>query len=150
VSYAQNRIYRSNILMANNDQSFTSAGLTYRYSPKGFQFEPFKKSTKLDSSAFKFLKPLSISPVPSMVSFEMYNEQVFYRNRYRDNLLRDLPGENLIKYYYGNRNYDLQWSLTRSITLVYTARMQAILDDVDGQVTAEQDVKFGSRLFSKG
>ncbi|MFS0489714.1 cell surface protein SprA [Leadbetterella byssophila] len=150
ISYAQNRIYRSNILMANNDQSFTSAGLTYRYSPKGVQWEPFKKAARLDSTGLKFLRALSFAPIPSMVNFEMYNEQVFYRTKYRDRNLQDLPGENLIKYYYGNRNYDLQWNLTRSITLVYGARMQAILDDVDGQVTAEQDVKFGSRLFSKG
>lgn len=149
-SYAQNRIYRSNILMANNDQSFTSAGMTYRYSPKAFNWEPFSKAAGLDSSMFKFLKPFTISPVPTLIYFDLYNEQVFYRTRYRDQLLQDLPDENLIKYYYGNRRYELGWNILRNITLTYNAHMQAILDDVDGMVTAEQDVKFGSRLFSRG
>lgn len=149
-SYAQNRIYRSNILMANNDQSFTSAGLTYRFTPKGFNWEPFRKAAGLDSSMFKFLKPFTLSPVPTLMSFEVYNEQVFYRTRFRDQLLQDLPDENLIKYYYGNRRYDLAWNITRNITVTYGAHMQAILDDVGGTVTAEQDVKFGSRLFHRG
>lgn len=149
-SYAQNRIYRSNILLANNDQSFTSAGMTYRYSPKVFNWEPFRKANGLDSSMFKFLKPFSFSPVPTLIAFEVHNEQVFYRTRYRDQLLQDLPDENLIKYYYGNRRYDLAWNIFRNITLNYDARMQAILDDVNGTVTAEQDVKFASRLFNPG
>ncbi len=149
-SYAQNRIYRSNILMANNDQSFTSAGMTYRFSPKALPWEPFKNAAGLDSSMFKFMKPFSFSPIPTLIHFDLYNEQVFYRTRYRDQELRDLPDENLIKYYYGNRRYDLAWTLFRNITLTYGAHMQAIMDDVDGTVTAEQDVKFGSRLFSRG
>lgn len=149
-SYAQNRIYRRNVLLAQNDQSFTSAGLTYLYSPKPWAFEPFKNNAKMDSSFFSFLKDFNLSPIPTVISFKAYNEQVFYRTRYRDQQLNDLPDENLIKYFFGNRYYDLQWNLTRSISVTYKAHMRAILDDKNKIPTAEQDTKFGSKLFSLG
>lgn len=151
-SYAQNRIYRSNILMANNDQSFTSAGVTYQYSPRVKPFEPFKNSTGLDSSVFKFLKPFNVNLIPTVISFRGYREQMMFRTLYRDENLNTLDesNQNVLRYFYGNRSYDLQWNLTRSITVTYNAHMQAILDDVDNYTpTNTQDVNFffGSKKF---
>ncbi len=150
VSYAQNRIYRSNILMANNDQSFTSFGLTYNYSPKQITWSPFKNNSKLDSSAFRFIKPFSISPIPTVMAIKIHNEKVSYRTLFRDRNLNNLPDANVIKYFHGNRTYDLQWNLTPTVTVSYNAIMQAILDDVDGQPSGEQDVAFGRSFIRLG
>jgi cell surface protein SprA len=150
-SYAQNRIYRSNILMANNDQSFTSAGVTYQYSPRVKPFEPFKNAAGLDSSIFKFLKPFNVNLIPTVISFRGYREQMMFRTLYRDEDLNTLDesNQNVLRYFYGNRSYDLQWNLTRSITVTYNAQMQAILDDVD-QFTPTNQENIGFGRFSLG
>lgn len=145
-SYAQNRIYRSNILMANNDQSFTNAGITYQYSPRVKAFEPFKNAAGLDSSAFKFLKSFNINLIPSVISFRGYREQMMFRTLYRDEKLNTLDESNLnvLRYFYGNRYYDLQWNLTKGITVTYNAHMKAILDDVDRFTpTNQENIGFG-------
>ena len=43
VSYSQNKILRNTILLDSSTQSQTRASLSYQYSPKGFNLEPFKK-----------------------------------------------------------------------------------------------------------
>jgi cell surface protein SprA len=131
VSYAQNRIERRSILLDQNLQTQTRAALSYQYSPKGFTWEPFKKAKNFDRPILRNLKEFNLSPIPNLIAFRGDYDKSYFLTQYRnDSLTNKGISPNIIKYFLGNRYYDAQWNLTKSIVLSYNAQMTSIQDDV--------------------
>jgi cell surface protein SprA len=148
-SYAQNRIERRSILLEQNLQTQNRAGLSYQYSPKGFTWEPFKKAKGMDRPILKNLKDFNLSPIPNLIAFRGDYDRSFFRTQYRnENLETSDISPNVIKYFLGNRYYDAQWNLTKSIVFSYNAQMTSIQDDIDSIGTEE--IKFFQGLKTLG
>ncbi len=131
-SYAQNKMTRSNILLAQFLQTQNRAGLSYQYQPKSHTWSPFKNAKALDNKpVIKNLKDFNLSLIPNTIGFRSDYDRSFISNTYRTAEL-DVKGvtPNVIKYFLGNRYYDAQWDLTKSINVNYSAQMTAIQDDV--------------------
>jgi cell surface protein SprA len=149
VSYAQNRIERRSVLLEQNLQTQTRAALSYQYSPKGFTWEPFKKAKNFDRPILKNLKDFNLSPIPNLIAFRGDYDRSYFLTQYRNAKLETSDiSPNIIKYFLGNRYYDAQWNLTKSIVFSYNAQMTSIQDDVDSIGTEE--IKFFQGLKTLG
>lgn len=149
VSYAQNLIERRNVLIDQFLHSQNRASLGYQYSPKGFEWLPFKKSKRMDKSRWQWLKEFNLSPIPNLISFRTDYDRSYIKTQYRNsNLGLEGISPNVIKYFLGNRLYDAQWNLTKSITFTYNAQMNSIQDDIDS-ITTEQ-IKFFDGIKTLG
>ena len=148
-SYAQNKIERRSVLLEKNNQTQNRAAISYQYSPKGFTWEPFKNFKNFDKPLLKNLKELNLSPIPNLISFRGDYDRSYFITQYRNSDLEisDISS-NVIKYFLGNRYYDAQWNLTKSIVFSYNAQMTAIQDDIDS-ITNNQ-IKFFDGLKTLG
>ncbi|MGK0136944.1 MAG: cell surface protein SprA [Algoriphagus sp.] len=144
-SYAQNSINRSNILIQEYVSEQSSGGLTYQFQPRTSLWEPFKDSEKLANPIYTWIRDLNFSPTPNLVAFKADFERNFTKTIYRNAEQVSNPNSevrevdaNYIKYFLTNRYYDVQWDLTKSISLTYGARMNSIIDEPYGEPNKEE------------
>jgi cell surface protein SprA len=149
-SYAQNKLTRSNILLAQFIQTQNRAGLSYQYQPKVKSWQPFKNAKGFDKPIIKNLKEFNLSLIPNTIGFRSDYDRSFISNTYRT---ADLNTEgvtpNVIKYFLGNRYYDAQWDLTKSININYSAQMTAIQDDVEKITNVEVPFLTGLKTLGR-
>ncbi|AWV98675.1 T9SS outer membrane translocon Sov/SprA [Arcticibacterium luteifluviistationis] len=153
VSYAQSSISRSNILIDEYLAERKTGALTYQFQPKTTLWEPFKEKESLANPKLAWLKALNFSPIPNLIAFRTDFNRSFTKTAYRSAEQTDSPGEvlpkldpNYIKYFLTNRYYDLQWDLTKSISMTYNAQMNSIIDEEYGD--AQESIWQG--IFSSG
>ncbi|PLK43825.1 cell surface protein SprA [Emticicia sp. TH156] len=132
-TYAQNNVNRSNILIDDYSLTQNRGGLTYQYQPKEIKWEPFKNNKKMERPFLYWLKDFNLSPVPTVMAFRTDFDRSFARTQLRN---ADLTTNGVVpyfeKYFLLNRQYDLQWNLSRSILFTYTATMNAVIDEPYG------------------
>ncbi|CAH0995259.1 hypothetical protein EMA8858_01379 [Emticicia aquatica] len=138
-TYAQNNVSRSNILIDEYALNQYRGGLTYQFQPKQINWEPFKTKKSLDRPFLYWIKDLNFSPLPTVVAFRSDFDRSFAKTQLRNS---DLTTTGIIpmfeKYFMMNRFYDLQWNLTKSILLNYSATMNAIIDEPQGDLNTKQ------------
>ncbi len=138
-TYAQNNVSRSNILIDEYALNQYKGGFTYQFQPKQINWEPFKNKKSLDRPLLYWLKDLNFSPLPTVVAFRTDFDRSFAKTQLRNS---DLTTNGIIpmfeKYFLMNRMYDLQWNLTKSILLNYSASMNALIDEPQGDLNTKQ------------
>lgn len=131
-SYSQNQILRSSVLLDSMLQTQNRLGISYQYQPKGFTWQPFKKAKNMDRPFLKNIKELNLSPIPNLIAIRTDYDRSYFYSKYRNDSLTTFgTTPNIIKYFLGNRYYDAQWNLTKSIVMSYNAQMTSIQDDID-------------------
>jgi cell surface protein SprA len=130
--------------------SFTSAqefqkqhrgSVAYTFSPKNTGIEPFKDSDKFKSPWLKFIKDFNFNLMPNNISVRADLERSFAKNVYRNSLgngefINSEP--NYQKMFTFNRTYNLRWSLSKNLTLEYSARANAIIDEPEGELNTPE------------
>lgn len=106
-------------------------GAAYNFSPKATGIEPFKNSTGLKSPYLKLIKDFNFSLLPDNILVRGDLERSFVKNVYRNDLSSSAPQYQ--KYFVFNRQYNLRWNLTKSLSLDYSARANAIIDEPEGE-----------------
>ncbi len=135
-SYSYSDQVRSNFNTATYEQRLVRGGVGYNYSFPQLNIQPFANVNFLQSPWFALIKDFNFSPVPSSVSFRGDLQRNFVKTQYRaENLLSLEPLYE--KAFTFNRIYDLQWNLTQSLALDYSARTFAIIDEPDGELNTE-------------
>jgi cell surface protein SprA len=113
-------------------------GITYTYTWQPKSIEPFKKFNT-QSQWLSWIKELNISPLPNSIALRSDMDRGFTKSQYRG---FDLTSEGQTpffeKYWYFRRNYNLNWNLTKSIIAQYTANMDAIIDEPEGEIDTPQ------------
>ncbi|MDZ4716604.1 MAG: cell surface protein SprA [Cytophagales bacterium] len=130
-TYAFSEANRTNFNLQENTQQSTKGAVAWQFSPKFQGFEPFAKSG-MKSPWLALIKDFNFNPVPSTMSVRgeldrSYNK-IVYRNS-SEKLNPSLP--NIQKYFLFNRYYNLHWNFTKSLSLDYSARVNAIIDEPD-------------------
>jgi hypothetical protein len=137
-SYGLNETLIRNINTDHNLLKIHTGAIAYNYSVTPKNVKPFDKVKFLNKKAFKILKDFNFYYSPSMISF-----RTDVRKSYNEILLRNVanpfdtvntPDETYDKLFSWNRNYDINYSLTRNLKLVYTADNQAWIDEPDGKI----------------
>jgi cell surface protein SprA len=109
---------------------------TYQFEEK--PFEPFKNTTSLDKPWLKWLKDFNINPVPTQVTFRAVLDRNYQRTQFRNaDLETGSLDANFEKLFRFNRNYDVQWNLSKALQLDYTATAVAIVDEPQGLLDTE-------------
>jgi cell surface protein SprA len=156
-SYSYSEANQTNFFTKEALQQQYRGSVAYNFSPKATGIEPFKNSKGLKSPYLKFIKDFNIGFLPSNISVRGDLDRSFSRKVYRN--ATDTYGQyiysppNHLKYFTFNRQYNVRWALTKSLTFEYTAQANAIIDEPRGDIDTQEkkdsityNLKQGGRL----
>lgn len=135
-SYRFSDNVRQNFTLAESFKRDMGGAIAYNYSPKGAGIEPFKDSKGLKSPYLKFIKDFNLSFLPSSIMVRSELDRSFSKIIYRNSLSNSQS--NYLKYFIFNRTYNVQWNLTKSLSLNYAARANAIIDEPEGSINTQE------------
>lgn len=137
-TYAYNEVTRSNINTAEYDYRNTRGAVTYSYQPKEMNIQPFKNVKFLDSKWLKIIKDINFNPIPNSIAISANLNRSFLKTQLRNS---DLGIEGIDPYFEKSftmdRAYAVNWNLADRLTLDYTARANAIIDEPEGAIDTE-------------
>lgn len=116
---------RDPIIESDNNRR-TNGGINYGFSNPTKYIEPFK------GLKGKWLKPISdlnINLIPSSITFSTLLDRTFQQTRYRFTGLDERFSTFYNKRFTWDRNYNVQWDITKSIKLNFTANNFAVIDE---------------------
>jgi cell surface protein SprA len=142
-SYSFSEATQTNFFTKENLLRQYRGSVAYNFSPKATGIEPFKNSKGLKSPYLKFIKDFNLSLMPSNLSVRADVDRSFGKKIYRNSAgaygSYSYSAPNFLKYFTFNRTYNLRWNFSRSLSLEYQARANAIIDEPQGElVTPEQ------------
>ncbi len=128
-TYAYSDSRRTSFTIKESEQRLFKTAVAYTFQPKGTGVEPFKNAKGLKSPYTKFIKDFNFSLLPSSISVRADLDRSFSKIIYRNDGFESAP--NYLKFFTFNRSYNVRWNLTKSLTLEYTARANAVIDEPD-------------------
>jgi cell surface protein SprA len=137
-NYSYLQTTQHNPLIENYEMRRTRGTIGYNYAPQPKYLEPFKRMIKSKSKWLTFIKDFNFNYIPSQISFKADIFRQFGATR-----PRNIGGgpykipETYDKYFTFDRFYILQWNLTRSIALDYTATNNARVDEPFGRIDSK-------------
>jgi cell surface protein SprA len=130
-SYAYSEALRTNFTIQEQLLKQYRGSVAYAFTPKATGIEPFKDSKALSSPWLKLIKDFNISFMPSSLGVRFDLDRSFGKNVYRnDDFISD---PNYVKYFTFNRQYNLRWNISKSLSFDYTSRAYSIIDEPDGE-----------------
>ena len=99
--------------------------LDYNFSRRAKYLEPFKGIG--DAKLLKFLKDFNFNPLPNSFSFRTTLNRTFGEKKYRFSLPQFSTWFN--KRFTWDREYQLQWDLTKSLKINFSAENNAVIDE---------------------
>ncbi|HTO15162.1 MAG TPA: cell surface protein SprA [Edaphocola sp.] len=137
LNYSYQRHFSRNPLIESDDLTNQNLNLNYTYAIAVKPFEPFKKKIKSKSQWLLLIKDFNINYLPSSFTFN----NTLVRN-FNETILRDVDksGFEMPPYYYKNfvwnRDYNVNWNLTRSISINYDAHNASRIDEPLGRINS--------------
>ena len=134
-----------------NDQLDEKRGqVDYTYSRKAGYISPLKKIIKSDKKIAKhlrFITDLNLNPLPNSFTFNTFADRHKQTTKYR--FAGDDPRFNTYtnKQFIWDRNYNLNWDLTKSIKIGFNATSSSVIDElpefdeITGEAIGEQEQK---------
>jgi len=122
---------RTNINIKDYTQKYYKGELVYAFNSTPKNYEPLKNAKWAQSKYLKLIRDLNVTPLPSTLSFRSSLERRLTRTQYyegnpRDHIYQDPLFE---KQFTFTRNYGVNWSLTKSLTLDFKANAYSIIDE---------------------
>lgn len=124
VSYAYTNTLANNPILKEDDKTDQRLGLNYAYSRKGDYIKPFKKV----NDKLKFIKEIHFNLLPNSFTFSTELRRFENSRLFREPIEPQYLFED--KRFNWDRNYTLQWNLTKDLRLSYNARNQAVIDEI--------------------
>lgn len=150
-NYSYIRMEHHSPLIQNEELRRTRGAVTYAYSPQIKTVEPFKKMIKSKSPWLSLIRDFNFNPAPSLISVKADVFRQFGAIRPRN--VGGGPfkiSETYNKYFLFDRYYILNWDLTKSIRLDYSAVNNARIDEPDGRIDTKQKKDSIRSNFNKG
>lgn len=130
LSYAYTEDMRRDPIIEFDERKRQTGGLDYAYSRNVKYIEPFKNLIKSEKY-LNILKQINFNPLPNSFGFSTILDRRFDRTRYRYTGLDDKYNTFFNKRFTWDRNYNLQWDLTRSLKISFNALANAVIDEPD-------------------
>ena len=150
-NYAYINMDHHNPLIEKEELRRTRAALDYSYAPKVKPVEPFKQMIKSKSPWFALIKDFNFNYLPSLFSFKADISRQF-----GSFLSRNVGGgpykvpETYDKYFLFDRYYIVNWDLTKSIRIDYTAVNNGRVDEPAGKLDTEEKKDSVRKNFFNG
>ena len=141
-----------NPLIENDLMRRTRGAVGYNYAPQPKFVEPFKRLIKSKSKWLTLVKDINFNYAPSQLSFraDIFRQFGATRPRNVGGGPYKIP-ETYDKYFTFDRYYIMQWNLTRSISLDYSATNYARIDEPFGRIdTKAKKDSVRKNLFKGG
>jgi cell surface protein SprA len=128
VSYSYTETdYRDPIIESNEELNHTGS-LDYTYSRRGAYIEPFKQ---LKPKSLRLIKEFNFNPLPNSFSFSSIMNRRFETTSYRFAGVDPRFNTFYNKRFTWDRDYDLNWDITKSIKFNFNATNSAVIDEPD-------------------
>jgi cell surface protein SprA len=150
VSYAiTERLHTDINTQRDYTQSYTAA-LAYTYQTTPRNYTPLASFKALDNPYLKIFQQVNFTPLPSRFSFRTdldrrYNERFLQRVTEPGQLPTAVDNGVFYKSFYINRIYDMNWALTKALTLDYTATNRGVIDEGVGQSLGDGTIAQANR-----
>ncbi|MEJ1238972.1 cell surface protein SprA [Chryseolinea sp. T2] len=131
VSYSYSESRRTNFTIAEALTKQYRGSLAYTFTPKAVGIEPFKNSTGLSSPWLRAIKDFNFSFLPSSLGVRFDLNRSFGKNVYRNDGFESAP--NYLKYFTFDRQYNMRWNLSKSLSFEYNALANSIIDEPEGE-----------------
>ena len=141
-SYSFSEAIRTNFNTSLALQKQQGGSVAYQFAPQASGFEPFKDSKALSSPWFGLIKDFNFNLMPSSIGARLDLERSFGKTIYRNvNGVGEFveSDANYLKYFTFNRTYNLRWDLTKSLSLDYNSRANAIIDEPFGDIDTKEE-----------
>jgi cell surface protein SprA len=148
-TYAYSEATRTNFNLLENTQRNIKGAIAWQYNPTVNAFEPFAK-TGWKSKWLALIKDFNINVVPTTISVRGELDRSFSKIVYRnsaENASSTPP--NIQKFFLFNRFYNVHWNLAKSLTLDYSARVNAIIDEPDVDPAGGYSQKLGRYITAE-
>jgi cell surface protein SprA len=134
-NYSYTQTLSHNPLIEKDEMRRTRGAIGYSYAFQSKSFEPFKKFIKSKSPWLALIKDFNIGYLPSQISFKADVFRQFGATQLRNvgGGLYKIP-ETYNKFFTFDRYYILQWNLTQSISIDYSAINNARIDEPYGRI----------------
>ena len=126
---------RDPIIEQDNEKKYNGV-LDYTFSRRATYITPFKKIIKKDKY-LKLLSEFNFNPLPNSFSFSTVIDRTFATTSYRFTGLEDRFNTFFKKRFTWGRDYDLQWDLSKSLKVNFSAVNDAFIDEPDEFVMQE-------------
>ncbi|MBD3636163.1 MAG: cell surface protein SprA [Crocinitomicaceae bacterium] len=136
-TYSYNELYRRDINTQYDRTKTWRGALTYVYSKKPFEWEPFKNVKALRrSNWFRIIKDINVTLGPKSFSFtndltRMYNER---QNRNITDTLAPVFEPTVLKNFTWTRAYDLKYDFTKQLKFTFSANNSSIITEPEGAI----------------
>ncbi len=152
VSYSNTTLERHDPIIANETRHSTKEGIDYTYSRAPIYLSPFKKLKTINKGRWTYdnakedtvtiaqrlmsfvLRPISefnFNPLPNTIGFNTVLDRQLNTVTYRFSGEDASTNTFFQRRYTWDRNYTLQWDLTRSLKLNFDAKNQAVIDELN-------------------
>jgi cell surface protein SprA len=152
-SYAFGSVRQSNINTESYEFETRVGNIAYVYQPKPLLFEPFKNAEWAGGQNFRLLRDMNFNFVPTMVSARLDMDRRFMRSQYRnDQLTTDGVDPFYQKSFFLNRNFNVNWDLTKNLRVDFMSRTLAVIDEPEGTRDTEEardSVRVNLRNFGR-
>ncbi len=151
-NYSYIQTLSHNPLIERDEMRRTRGAIGYTYAPQVRPFEPFKKMIKSKSPWLSLIKDFNLNYAPNQISFraDVFRQFGATRPRNVGGGPYQIP-ETYNKYFTFDRYYILQWNLTRSISIDFTATNNARVDEPFGRIdTKVKKDSVKTNLFKGG
>ncbi len=156
-SFSYSQILHHNTDIAMNNIKTYQGGFGYNFNARPKSIQPFKKAKKMNSPWLKWLKDFNFNLVPNVISFRTDMNRLFNSMLYRDKSSGDIIiYPTYMRRWTWNRNYSLQYNLTQSLNINYTAGANAyikepqIYPDKNTEAWAEYKREIWNQIESMG
>lgn len=134
VSYAYTEIFMRNVDVEFDIEKLYNGGIGYNFSTNPKNIKPFEKSGFLSKSEyFRLIKDFNFNILPKQLSFRTEMMRQINQKRLRNKSRGLVPMETFtMKRWDWNRNYNLKWDITQSLSLDFQAGAKAYIDEPQG------------------
>ncbi len=132
LTYAYNQIYKSDPTVARNILDQYRGALDYSYAiPQPLDIRPFKFIKNDLKGWLSIIKDFNFNPLPNSFTFSNQMNRQVGQIKYRFSG-DDVRATWFDKRFTWDRSYNLQWNLTKSIGLTFSATNNAVVDEPRG------------------
>ena len=151
LSWSYSDVLKTDINTKSMFQQNWKTGIAYNFTPATKYWEPFAKAKWAASPWMKLFKDFNVSKsLPSIiVRYDL--DRSFLRTQLRSGDLSDVSFAPFFeKYYNFTRTYAVNYPITKSINIIYSANANAVVDELAGEKNTEANNKFVNANLQKG
>lgn len=147
-TYAYSEATRTNFNLIENTQRNIKGAVAWQFNSSFKGFDPLAKMP-WKSPWLGLIKDINFNPVPTSISVRGELDRAFNKIVYRNYLENASTPPNLQKSFLFNRFFNVHWNLAKSLTLDYSSRVNAIIDEPDVDPGGGYSAKLGRYITAE-